>query len=94
MAYDGPILTDSGGYQVFSLAHNRRLDDDGVTFRSHVDGSLHRFTPESVMAVEQALDPDIAMVLDECPNPWTGQPMNKPATHASLGRALQGGPAA
>ncbi len=69
MAYDGPILTDSGGYQVFSLAHNRRLDDDGVTFRSHVDGSLHRFTPESVMAVEQALGPDIAMVLDECPNP-------------------------
>ncbi len=69
MAWDGPILTDSGGYQVFSLAHNRRLDDDGVTFRSHVDGSLHRFTPESVMAVEQALGPDIAMVLDECPNP-------------------------
>jgi queuine tRNA-ribosyltransferase len=69
MAWNGPILTDSGGYQVFSLAHNRRLDDDGVTFRSHVDGSLHRFTPESVMVVEQALGPDIAMVLDECPNP-------------------------
>ncbi len=69
MAWDGPILTDSGGYQVFSLAHNRRLDDDGVTFRSHIDGSIHRFTPESVMAIEQALGPDIAMVLDECPNP-------------------------
>lgn len=69
MAWDGPILTDSGGYQVFSLAHNRRLDDDGVTFRSHIDGGLHRFTPESVMAIEQALGPDIAMVLDECPDP-------------------------
>lgn len=69
MAWDGPILTDSGGYQVFSLAHNRRLDDDGVTFRSHIDGSLHRFTPESVMEIEQALGPDIAMALDECPDP-------------------------
>lgn len=69
MAWSGPILTDSGGYQVFSLAHKRKLDDDGVTFRSHIDGSLHRFTPERVMEVEQALGPDIAMVLDECPDP-------------------------
>ena len=69
MAWDGPILTDSGGYQVFSLAHQRKLDDDGVTFRSHIDGSLHRFTPERVMEIEQALGPDIAMVLDECPDP-------------------------
>jgi queuine tRNA-ribosyltransferase len=69
MAWQGPILTDSGGYQVFSLAHQRKLDDDGVTFRSHIDGSLHRFTPERVMEIEQALGPDIAMVLDECPDP-------------------------
>lgn len=69
MAWPGPILTDSGGYQVFSLAHQRRVDDDGVTFRSHIDGSLHRFTPEIVMQIEQALGPDIAMVLDECPDP-------------------------
>jgi queuine tRNA-ribosyltransferase len=69
MAWDGPILTDSGGYQVFSLAHQRKLDDNGVTFRSHIDGSLHRFTPERVMEIEQALGPDIAMVLDECPDP-------------------------
>jgi queuine tRNA-ribosyltransferase len=69
MAWDRPLLTDSGGYQVFSLAHQRKLDDAGVTFRSHLDGSLHRFTPEHVMAVEQALGPDIAMVLDECPDP-------------------------
>jgi queuine tRNA-ribosyltransferase len=69
MAWHRPILTDSGGYQVFSLAHQRKLDNDGVTFRSHIDGSLHRFTPERVMEIEQALGPDIAMVLDECPDP-------------------------
>lgn len=69
MGWDRPILTDSGGYQVFSLAAQRKLDDDGVTFRSHIDGSVHRFTPERVMEVEQALGPDIAMVLDECPPP-------------------------
>jgi queuine tRNA-ribosyltransferase len=69
MGWHGPILTDSGGYQVFSLADARNVDDDGVTFRSHIDGSAHRFTPESVMEIEQALGPDIAMVLDECPDP-------------------------
>ncbi len=69
MAWDGPILTDSGGYQVFSLADSRNIDDNGVTFRSHVDGSSHRFTPERVMEIEQALGADIAMVLDECPDP-------------------------
>jgi len=69
MGWNGPILTDSGGFQVFSLANNRQLDDDGVTFRSHIDGSTHRFTPERVMEIEQALGPDIAMVLDECPDP-------------------------
>lgn len=69
MGWNGPILTDSGGFQVFSLAHQRRLDDAGVTFRSHLDGSLHSFTPQRVMDVEQALGADIAMVLDECPNP-------------------------
>jgi queuine tRNA-ribosyltransferase len=69
MRWDKPILTDSGGFQVFSLAHQRQLDDDGVTFRSHIDGSTHRFTPERVMEIEQALGPDIAMVLDECPDP-------------------------
>jgi queuine tRNA-ribosyltransferase len=71
MGWQGPILTDSGGYQVFSLAHQRKLDDNGVTFRSHIDGSLHRFTPERVMEIEQALGPDIAMVLDECPDPFS-----------------------
>lgn len=69
MAWDRPILTDSGGYQVFSLAHRRKVDADGVTFRSHLDGSLHRFTPEKVMAIEAQLGADIIMVLDECPDP-------------------------
>ncbi|MFZ2489426.1 MAG: tRNA guanosine(34) transglycosylase Tgt [Anaerolineae bacterium] len=69
MRWEGPILTDSGGYQVFSLAHRRKLDPDGVTFRSHIDGSLQRFTPESVMDTEQKLGADIAMCLDECPDP-------------------------
>lgn len=70
MAWEHPILTDSGGYQVFSLAHQRKLDDDGVTFRSHIDGSHHHFTPARVMEIEQALGADIAMVLDECPDPF------------------------
>jgi queuine tRNA-ribosyltransferase len=69
MSWSGPILTDSGGFQVFSLAHQRKVDEEGVTFRSHIDGSLHRFTPELVMEIEQALGPDIAMVFDECAVP-------------------------
>ncbi len=70
MGWNGPILTDSGGFQVFSLAHNRKLDDDGVTFKSHIDGSTHRFTPEMVIRVEEQLGADIIMALDECtPHP-------------------------
>jgi queuine tRNA-ribosyltransferase len=66
MNWDRPILTDSGGFQVFSLEQMRKIDDDGVTFRSHLDGARHRFTPESVMQVEEALGADIAMCFDEC----------------------------
>ena len=69
MNWHGPILTDSGGFQVFSLSALRKVDDDGVTFRSHIDGSVHRFTPEKVMEIEEALGADIAMTLDECPPP-------------------------
>lgn len=69
MAWDRPLLTDSGGFQVFSLADRRSVDSEGVTFRSHLDGSVHRFTPESVMAVEEELGADIIMVLDECAEP-------------------------
>ena len=67
MGWDGPILTDSGGYQVFSLANLRRINDDGVTFRSHIDGSEHGLTPELAMRYQESLGSDIAMVLDECP---------------------------
>ena len=66
MNWDRPILTDSGGFQVFSLEAMRKVDDDGVTFRSHLDGAKHRFTPESTMKVEEALGADIAMCFDEC----------------------------
>ncbi|MBV9408187.1 MAG: tRNA guanosine(34) transglycosylase Tgt [Candidatus Eremiobacteraeota bacterium] len=66
MAWDGPILTDSGGYQVFSLESRRELDEDGVMFRSHLDGSTHRFTPENVVAFQEVLGVDIAMALDQC----------------------------
>lgn len=66
MGWDGPILTDSGGFQVFSLGHLRRISTDGVTFRSHIDGSERVFTPESVLDIEARLGSDIAMVLDEC----------------------------
>jgi queuine tRNA-ribosyltransferase len=64
-----PILTDSGGYQVFSLKGMRRVDEDGVTFRSHLDGSEHRFTPESAIAVQESLGADIIMCFDECAPP-------------------------
>ncbi len=67
MAWDGALLTDSGGYQVFSLAPLRRVTDDGVTFRSHVDGSEHFLTPESAVRWQEALGADIIMALDECP---------------------------
>ena len=67
MAYPRAILTDSGGFQVFSLAERRKIDDDGVTFSSHLDGSVQRFTPERAMAVQAALGSDIAMAFDECP---------------------------
>ena len=63
MAWDGPILTDSGGFQVVSLGDLRRIDDDGVTFRSHLDGSTQRFTPEHAIAVQEALGSDIAVCL-------------------------------
>jgi queuine tRNA-ribosyltransferase len=69
MGWDGPILTDSGGYQVFSLAQRRKIDADGVTFRSHIDGSEHRFTPEKVIAIQENLGADVIVCLDECAVP-------------------------
>ena len=67
MGWPGPILTDSGGYQVMSLAPLRRLDENGVTFTSHLDGSKHALTPERAVEIQDLLDADIAMQLDECP---------------------------
>jgi len=69
MGWDGPILTDSGGYQVFSLATRRKVDAGGATFRSHIDGSEHRFTPERVIAIQENLGADIITCLDECAPP-------------------------
>src|ERR1041385_8078920 len=65
--WDKPILTDSGGYQVFSLAANRKLTEEGSLFQSHIDGSRHLFTPESVIDVQRSIGADIIMAFDECP---------------------------
>ena len=67
MGWDGPILTDSGGYQIFSLAALAKVTDDGVSFRSHLDGSSHVLTPEEAIAAQERLGSDVAMILDECP---------------------------
>ncbi|HEX3049306.1 MAG TPA: tRNA guanosine(34) transglycosylase Tgt [Aggregatilineaceae bacterium] len=69
MAWDGPMLTDSGGFQVFSLNELRKIDEDGVTFRSHIDGSTHRFTPEFSIRIQHNLGADIIMAFDECAVP-------------------------
>ena len=67
MNWDRPILTDSGGFQVFSLAANRKISEEGVVFQSHIDGSKHLFTPEKVMDIERTIGADIMMAFDECP---------------------------
>ena len=67
MRWDGPILTDSGGYQVFSLSASNKIRDDGVVFQSHIDGSSHLFTPEGVMDIQRALGADVVMAFDQCP---------------------------
>ncbi len=91
MGWDGPILTDSGGFQVFSLAHLRSVDDDGVTFTSHLDGSTHRLTPERAMEIQALLGSDVAMAFDQLVDP--GQPRAEVAdamvrTHSWARRSL------
>lgn len=81
MGWDGPILTDSGGFQVFSMAPLRKVTEDGVLFQSHLDGSRHFLSPEKVIAIQQALGADIIMPLDECP-PY-------PISHDEAGRAVE-----
>jgi queuine tRNA-ribosyltransferase len=72
MGWDGPILTDSGGFQIYSLALSRRIDDHAAVFRSHIDGALLELTPERAIAIQENLGSDIAMCLDECPPFGTG----------------------
>ena len=81
MQWSGPILTDSGGFQIFSLAALRSIDDEGVRFRSHIDGSERFLTPESSMEIQRALGSDVVMALDECP-PW-------PAKREEVERAVE-----
>jgi queuine tRNA-ribosyltransferase len=66
MGWKGPILTDSGGFQVFSLAHRRKITEEGATFASHIDGSKHLFSPERVMDIQRSIGADIIMAFDEC----------------------------
>ena len=81
MQWDRPILTDSGGFQVFSLTDINDIDDDGVTFRSHIDGSQQRLTPESSMQIQEQLGADIIMAFDQCP-----PPTNRAVVEDSLAR--------
>jgi queuine tRNA-ribosyltransferase len=81
MAWPRPILTDSGGYQIFSLASRRRLNDDGVVFHSHLDGSAQTLTPESAVDIQARLGSDVAMILDECPS-WPATPVELDAAVA------------
>src|SRR5437016_9196322 len=67
MHWSGPILTDSGGFQVYSLAQSRKITDEGAVFRSHIDGNLLELTPEKAMRIQENLGADVAMCLDECP---------------------------
>jgi queuine tRNA-ribosyltransferase len=80
MGWDRAILTDSGGYQVFSLAGNRKIKEEGVTFRSHIDGSKHLFSPEASMDIQRSIGADIIMAFDECP-PY---PCERPYAQASM----------
>jgi queuine tRNA-ribosyltransferase len=92
MRWERPILTDSGGYQVFSLAGTRKISEEGVTFQSHIDGSRHLFTPESVMDIQRTIGADIMMAFDECPpggSDRTYATRSMELTHRWLDRCLQ-----
>jgi queuine tRNA-ribosyltransferase len=81
MGWPGPILTDSGGYQAFSLSARRDIDENGITFRSHLDGSLHDLTPERAVDIQRNLGSDVAMALDEC--------LAHPASHAEAQASME-----
>ena len=89
--WDRPILTDSGGYQVFSLANNRKLSEEGALFQSHIDGSRHMFSPEKVMDIERSIGADIIMAFDECPpypSDYTYAKKSMELTHRWLERCV------
>jgi queuine tRNA-ribosyltransferase len=90
--WDRPILTDSGGYQVYSLAENRKITEEGVKFKSHIDGSMHLFTPEGVMDVQRKIGADIVMAFDECtpyPCPYDYAKRSMEMTHRWLERCIR-----
>jgi queuine tRNA-ribosyltransferase len=91
MQWQGPILTDSGGFQVFSLGEKSKITDEGVTFRSHIDGSTHHFTPESAVQIQEQLGADIIMAFDECADPYDAAYSQRAMqrTHDWLVRCLQ-----
>jgi queuine tRNA-ribosyltransferase len=92
MGWDRPILTDSGGYQVFSLANNRKINEEGVIFQSHIDGSKHLFTPEKVMDIQRVIGGDIVMAFDECPpypSEYAYAKKSMELTHRWLDRCIQ-----
>ncbi len=93
MGWDGPILTDSGGFQVFSLSDRNRVTDQGVTFRSHLDGSILELTPERAIAIQEKLGADVAMCLDQCPRAARHERGDRGGRESDnrLGLALQGG---
>lgn len=91
MGWDGPMLTDSGGFQVYSLEDRRKIREEGVTFQSHIDGSKHLFSPESVVDIQRNIGADIVMAFDECtpypcPEPYARDAMHR--THRWLDRCL------
>lgn len=92
MGWNRPILTDSGGYQVFSLSSNRKLKEEGAVFQSHIDGSRHLFTPENVMDIQRKIGADIVMAFDECtpyPCDYTYARQSMELTHRWLARCFQ-----
>lgn len=91
MSWPHPILTDSGGFQIFSLAENRKVTDEGVTFRSHIDGSTHLLTPEKSIAIQENLGADIIMAFDECAAPYDREYLQQAVgrTHAWARRCLE-----
>ncbi len=85
MSWDGPILTDSGGYQIFSLGERCKVSDEGASFQSHLDGSLHFFSPETAIEIQEALGADIIMAFDDC----VGYPATREMTRLALERTLR-----